>query len=234
MIFTKIISIDTYIFGDLAKDYYCNDKRRKNQAVGFIDYFIQKGYIPFFSFHHLEEILQYENDREIFNRWSLIKKFPMVAWFCGCNDKEILGSIFDIQSTEVKYLASREIKGFKDVVSSVRDELIRYSSGEEFVSQFEDVYFRLRDLGMVDTQRSKAIESISHARDKKIDKIKLSTLNTSALKSKSEVNDFLNIYVSSIEESILKIGDKKLVEHRYVAERFVDEVRNRSDSFFFG
>jgi transposase len=232
VIIPKLISIDTSIFGKIAKDYYCNDKRRSEEATRLVEYVIEKGFIPFLSFHHIQEILQHENDTEVFNRWSLIKHFPMIAWFCSHDNREILGSIFDIHLTEVKHLVNRKKQGLKSLLSDVKDDLIKYSSGEDFINQFEFVYCQLRDLGLVDNQRSKAIESLSHIRDKNIDKIKLSELNSSKLKSPSEVKDFFNGYAKRIEISLIEKGDQKLSNHTLVAQQFVEEVKSEGESFY--
>jgi hypothetical protein len=229
MILTKLISIDTSIFSSLAKDYRCDDKQRKGQATKFIEYLNSNGFIPFFSFHHIQEMLQHESDDEIYFRWSLIKRFPMVAWFCSHNDRAALGSIVDIHATEVKYLAKTKNLDTKSLLSKVKKDLLRYSSGDDFVSAFENVSLELRYLGLIDAQQkeAKAIESLSHTRNPEIDKIKLSVLNSSKLKSPAEALRSFNELERSIKNTLIERGDQKLTDQGMIARQFINDVKSQ-------
>lgn len=102
MILPKVIAIDTYVYEKVAKDFYNHDSGRYKRALYFIDFITNNGLIPFLSLHHLEEILQHENDMIVQDRLSFIRKFPAVAWLKSVNNSGIVGGILDIQSMELK------------------------------------------------------------------------------------------------------------------------------------
>ena len=232
MIHPILISIDTSIYGEAADDYYCNDRRRSESAKKFVEFVVDKGLVPFFSYHHIQEILQHDNDTVVFNRWSLIRKFPTVSWFCSHANKTFIGSAFDIHVAEVKYLTGESMQGVKEIIRNVKNDLIMYSSGEDFVNQFEPVCRELRNHGYIDIQQSKSIESISHVRDKRIDKIKLSDLESLVLKSPIEVEKSLSSHKKHIEELLVEKGDIKLTNHASISEQFVDYVKDKGNLFY--
>jgi len=227
-----LISIDTSIFGKLARDYFCDDKAKNQNASETIAYLNENGFVPFISFHHIQEILQHENERVVFRRWSLINKFPIVAWMCSYEDSKILGSIFDIHQLEVKHLLENKNRTFDELISHFKTRLVQYSTGEEFVTIFEPVYCQLRDLGLVDIQRSKEIESLSHVRDKEVDKIKLTQLNHSMLKNPEEVRSYMAKYEKDLSSLLEDKGDSKLKNHKSVASKFVTEVENVGQALY--
>lgn len=231
MILPKLISIDTSIFGEIAKDYYSKDRIKSEVAVGVIGHLIAQGLIPFISFHHVQEILQHESDEVVFERWSLIKKFPTVAWMCSYNDENILGSIFDIHKMEINNLLKNPL-GFEKLFSEFRNKYVKYSSGEDFINKFELVYCEIRDSGMIDIQRSKEIESLSHIRDKCVDKIKLSELLNSKLRSPDEAEVILAQHENQIRDLLDSNGDKKLLNPIAVARAFIQKIKMESNALY--
>ncbi len=224
MILPKLISIDTSVFGIIAKDYYSRNNKRSEKAHQVVSHLNSKGYIPLLSFHHIREILQYQDDEVVFNRWSLIKKFPTVAWICSIKDENVLGSIVDLHELEIQLLLENKNDHLARFTDLVRSKYIKYSSGEEFVEHFEPLYCQIRDLGMIDIQRGKEIESLTHVRSKNIDNTKLFELFDSRLRTPQEVRAFMREFESNLVESLKQVGDAKLTSPQSVAKSFVDEV----------
>jgi hypothetical protein len=225
VILPKLISIDTSIFGEIAKDYYSKDRMKSDVAANVISHLIKQGLTPFISFHHVQETLQHENDEVVFERWSLIKKFPTVAWMCSYDDENVLGSIFDIHKMEINNLLENPQCGVEGLFGEFRNKYVKYSSGKDFVDKFEAIYCEIRDCGMIDIQRSKEIESLSHIRDKGVDSTKLSELFDYRLRSPNEVEAFLPQYEKQTRGALESHGDKKLLDPAAVAKAFVQEVK---------
>jgi len=224
VVLPKLISIDTSVLGDIAKDYYSRNRKRSEKAHQVISHLNSKGYIPLLSFHHIKEILQYKDDEVVFNRWSLIKKFPTVAWICSSRDENVLGSIVDLHELEIKLLLENKNDHLERFTNLVKSKYIKYSSGLEFIDHFESLYCQIRDLGMIDIQRGKEIESLTHVRSKNVDNTKLSDLFDSRLRTPEETRAFMRQFQSNLVESLIQVGDKKLSDPQSVAESFVDEV----------
>lgn len=223
LITPKVISIDTSIFGDFARDYYSANEIRRSNARQLIQYMSSKGLVPFISFHHIEEILQHRSDTVVFDRWSLLKRFPAIAWLNAYSDSNALGSILDIQTAEVKYLVDNG-DSIDNLIKYVKHKLVNYSSGEWFVNQFEDAYCTLRESGQVDIQSKKIIESLSFVQNKNVSKTKLSTLNSSRLKKPEEVSEYFRSHRSHLTQELIEKGDKKLKKPSIVASEFIEDV----------
>jgi len=93
----RLMSIDTSIFGKLAKDFYSRNSKRSDNAKEVVRFLNENGLISFITIHHIQEILQYENKEIVFGRCSLISKFPTVASMCSfktVSDPILLWNIF--------------------------------------------------------------------------------------------------------------------------------------------
>lgn len=220
----KLISIDTSIFGVLAKDYFSSDLIKRQRAKLTVDYINHSGFIPFFTFHHIQEIIQHKNRGVVFNRWSLIKKFHTVAWLSCYEDSNILGSVIDIHKLEVKSCIDFGFVDLAHLRAIIREQLIKYCVGEWFVDNFERVYMQLRDIGAIDLNRNKEIESLSHIQDKRINSLKLSELNKSKLRPKHELIDFLQRHQKKMEAGLLSQGDKLLRDAKQSSQYFTGSV----------
>ena len=232
MILPKLISIDTFVFGKLAKDYYSGNDKKSTKARGVVRFMIDNGLVPFITHHHIQEILQHGNETVKFNRWSLIGKFPTIAWVSGFHDSSVLGSIYDIHQLEVAYLLNNANPPQEKLEDKFKNRLLQYSSGAEFTDQFEYVYSEVNRLGYLDSQRNKEIESISHLQDRKINETKLSELNNSTLKNPSEVTSYLEGYKNNLIAKLRSNGDIRLDNHSLIASDFIEEVRTTAQSLY--
>lgn len=232
MILPKVIAIDTYVYEKVAKDFYSRDSGRYKRALSFIDFITNNGLIPFFSLHHLEEILQHENDMIVQDRLSFIRKFPAVAWLKSVNNSGIVGSILDIQGMELKRIIETPDIKIPDLISEVWKELIQYSSGEEFLDRFEDLLWQLRESYPFETQSKKITASISHVVNDKTGKEKLEELKLSELRTFEEAQSIGGLFRKSLESKLIKRGDKKLEKTKQVAADFVSEVMRKGAKMY--
>ncbi len=220
----KLIAIDNSILAKVEKDYHSRDLARQQKAIEFIKNITRQGYLPIFCFHHIEEILQHENEHVVSKRLSLIKKFPSVAWIRSVSQKIPIGSIIDIQGGEIQKISKNPDITLPELIEHVRKELISYSTGPEFIEIIQPVCDVIQQLKLLDIQKGKAVDSISHIRDPQIDKIKLSALKTGQLKNQNEVSSSFkhlkNNYLSELE----KRGDKNLRDHEGAISNFLQSV----------
>lgn len=229
---SKLISIDTSIFGDIAKDFFSENELLHLKARDTVNHLVINGFIPFITFHHILEILQHDDTDTVLNRWSLFREFPFIAWLRSCDEDAGLGSIVDIHKIEVS-LTVDGLGGDVDLLAkTVKDTLVCYTKGDAFVELFQEVYMQIRELGVLNQQRSKEIESISHASDKDIDKIKLSTLFDYQLRSPSDMVTSLKCFERNLCESLQKSGDSKLANPEAVAANFTAKVLHGSIDLF--
>lgn len=220
----KLIAIDNSILGKISKDYYCKNLDKQKKAFEFIKNIKQQGLVPIFCFHHIAEILQHENKKVVFNRLSLISKFPQVAWVKSVSQNMSIGSINDIQGTEIQKIVASPDISISELIEAVRNELILYSTGSSFSEMIKPECDVIRGLNLIDTQKSKAVDSISHVRDPNIDNIKLSVLKKSRLKTTDEVQSSFSKLKKQYLSELHERGDKKLKEHNGVVSNFLYSV----------
>lgn len=224
MISPNLISIDTSIFGALAKDYFSGKTEKRKSAKETIDFINQSGLVPFFSFHHIQEILQHKNRGVVFNRWSLIKRFHCVAWLSSFDNSEILGSSIDFHKCEVELALNKKLLCSATLREFIVGKLVNFCAGEDFVEKFEDVYMQLREFGLIDANRNREIESLTHIQDPKIDSIKLSELHKSKLRPIQEMISFLGVAQNNTELKLRACGDESLHSPEQSAATFTKSV----------
>ncbi|MFA7165612.1 MAG: hypothetical protein WC124_07210 [Desulfoplanes sp.] len=220
----KLFAIDTSILGKVAKDYYSQDQSKIKKALKFMSTITEKGLIPLFCMHHFQEILQHDNDYIVSNRLSLIKKFTQVAWIKPSDPQGLIGSIIDIQGTEISVLLDNPGIVSTELISKVRKKLIAYSSGNTFIDNIQKKLLKLRELNLFGTQKSKAVSSLSHVTDPKIENIKLSTLHHSVLKKPLEIEQSIKLLRETLNQELANRGDKKLVKHDEVIAEFIQLI----------
>lgn len=232
MIKPKLISIDTSIFGNIAKDYFSKNKQAAQKARQTISYLTDNGFIPFVCLHHIQEILQHKDDRVVFSRWSLIKRFPIIAWMSSYGDSRVLGSVFDIRKIEIMLTLNGLNSDSIGLKEEIKSKYIKYSTGDEFTDKFEETYQQIRDLRIGDIDRVKELESLTHIKDKEIESIKLSTLLDSQLLAPEVVSANMGRYKNDYEEKLSLQGDVSLLTTATLAEKFVQEVVEESKGLY--
>lgn len=220
----KLIAIDTSILGKVAKDCNNQTQSRRRKALKFLSTITYRGLIPFFCMHHFQEILQHDNDSVAYNRLSLIKRFPQVAWVKPSSTEGLVGSIIDVQGTEISKILNDPGISIETLIAEIRQELISYSSGESFINSIEKELIALRKLNVFSTNKSKAISSISHIRNSNIDNLKLSELHRSQLKSPREVNKSMELLRETLKQELKKRGDRKLENQGETIDQFLKLV----------
>lgn len=227
MIVTKLISLDTSVFGAIAADYFSRDNLVARKVVQFL---IDNGFIPLFSIHHIAEHLQCSDIKVIDKRFSLIRSFPVVAWIKG-GVSGLPGSIIDLMGSEIS-LMQDGVKDPSEILQKSKQYLIRYGSGEDLICRHEEILWTTRALGCFKLQRSKAIDSLVHVANRgvlseRLYDIKKYKRNTSieALKKFDELKRV-------ITDNLVKSGDKKLEKVPEVTDWFIGQVKADAQDLF--
>lgn len=229
----KLIAIDNSILGKISKDYYSGDLVKQKKAIEFIKNCKTQGYLPVFCFHHIEEILQHENEHVVSKKLSLIKKFPCVAWIKSVSQNFSVGSITDILGIEIQKISQSPDITLPELVEYVRNELVSYSTGSEFIEMIEPECHAIHKFSLLDIEKGKAVASISHVRNPEaIEKMKLSDLKTSQLKNKNEMSGSLNQLGNHYLSELEKRGDKKLRDREGAVSNFLQKVRESVEEVY--
>lgn len=220
----KLIAIDNSILGKVSKDFYSENLENQTKALDFFDNIKLQGLVPLFCFHHIAEILQHENENIVSAKLSLIANFPQVAWVKSISQNLSIGSIIDIQGAEIQKAISSPSISLSELVETVRNELISYSTGSDFIEMIGPECYVIREMNLIDIQRGKAVDSISHVRDPNIDKVKLSVLKKSRLKTNDEVLGSFGVLKNKYLSELHERGDRKLEGHDGIVSNFLHNV----------
>lgn len=222
----RLFAIDTSILSKVVDDFFNTSNDKRGKALKFLSTLADRCLIPLFCMHHLQEILQHENDSVVLKRLWFIKKFPQVAWIKPSSPEGLVSSIIDIQGNEILKLMDSPKSSIHQMTSEIKQHLIEYSSGARFVNRIENELLALRGLKVFEIQKAKAISSITHVIDQKINNFKLNELHRSKLKSFKKVNESLGQLRFILKEKLLKRGDEKLENHDQLIDKFINEVTN--------
>lgn len=224
LIVPRLIALDSSIIGNVARDFYHSKQQNQKKAMHFLDCLSSKDLIPLITWHYIEELLQHNDEAVVDNRMRFIKSLPMVAWFGSVNSQGVVGSILDIQATELSWLIDNPSITLAVVIQQTKDKLLKFGSGQDLVSVFnydEETRKQIRENLAHRQERKREIASISHAIVS--DKEPNSSSNWQ-LRSPEEAIKVLGILQDNLEGHLITRGDKKLSDHKSVAQEFIKDV----------
>lgn len=228
LIIPRLIALDSSIIGNVARDFYHSNEHNPKKARHFLDYLSLKNLIPLITWHHIEELLQHNDEVVVDNRIRFIKSFPMIAWFSSVNSPSIVGSILDIQATELSWLIDNPSTSLEVVIQKTKDKLLKFSSGQDLVSIFnydEETWKQFKENLAHRQDRRREIASIGHAKFIDMQSNKVSDFTNKRLRKPEETTKTLDILEANLERELINHGDKKLSGHKSVAQEFINEVK---------
>lgn len=220
----NLITIDTSILAKVTKDLLSKNEDSIKKAKDFISSIITKGFVPFFCFHHFQEILQHNDEAVVISRLSLIKRFPMIAYLKPRSEDGLVGSIIDIHGAEITKLIKNQNVPFKNMIREIRDDLIVYSDGESFLKSIKNELLELKNHVLFSTNKSRAVASIAHISDTIADNVKLSDLHRSKLKNSQEIEDSMKLLRNKLKKDLLEKGDRKFSNWDDEIDKFISLV----------
>ncbi len=130
----KLFAIDTSILGKVASDYFSPVSSKSKKARKFLSTIADRGLVPLFCMHHFQELMQHKNDLKVLNRLRFIKKFSQIAWVKPSSPEGLVGSIIDIQGSEMLRLIDNPQISLHELISETRKQIIDYSTGEYLIN----------------------------------------------------------------------------------------------------
>jgi hypothetical protein len=228
LIIPRLIALDSSIIGNVARDFYHSNEHNQKKARHFLDYLSLKNLIPLITWHHIEELFQHNNEVVRDNRIRFIKSFPMIAWFSSVNSPSIVGSILDIQATELSLLIDNPSISLEVVIQKTKDKLLKFSSGQDLVSIFnydQETWKQYRENLAHRQERRRKIASIGHAKFIDMKSNKFSDFINKRLHKPEETTKTFDILEANLERELLNHGDKKLSGYKSVAQEFINYVK---------
>lgn len=236
LIIPRLIALDSSIIGNVARDFYHSNQQNQKKAMRFLDCLSSKNLIPLITWHHIEELLQHNDEAVVDNRIHFIKNFPMVAWFDSVNSQGVVGSILDIQATELSWLIDNPSITLEVVIQKTKDKLLKFGSGQDLVSIFnydEETWKQIRENLAHRQERCREVASIGHAKMGDDETEKLTKLSDWQLRSPEETLRELKKLGIKLEKDLMDRGDKKLSDHKLVAQEFIKDVYKHGTRLYY-
>ncbi len=124
----KFVCLDSSTWGHLSKD-----RKKDSHAQRIIPILNLGTLVPYFTWHHIEEICQHADDLIYENRVSLIHSLRFVAFPKQSRQIANVGNIIDLQSFEIMAMLHNPTLSFEQLTNIVRPNITNgFCSGREF------------------------------------------------------------------------------------------------------
>jgi hypothetical protein len=212
----------------MNKDYWSN---KRENVIRVIDHLTDCGYIPFITFHHIEEFLLQEDDKgSVGKRLAFLKQFPIVAHSMSYShilNSDDIGTILDLNILETKTLIEQNIPIGKEFVSIISDNLVRYVDTAKFIEEhsqyWEELYIQCAMRNF--KSRRREIASFSHITLKEYGRVKTDNLGKlNFLPPVEEREEVLGRLQNTFRHGIEKYGDRKISQSEDMLNNFLSEI----------
>lgn len=223
LVFGRTICLDSATIGKLSYDYCSNDPKRNQAAKHIMSWLVDHGLFILITFHHIEELLQVEDERTVAERISLIKRLPVVVWPRRYDFSNGLGDIVDLISLEVEAIINSHSSTRQEIINIVKNDILRYGSGEDLVTCQYDEWMLLRPHWIDRISKKRQIASITHSGATN-ESVKLKEYRDRALRSKDEAFRITGLMARKLGNELKVKGDEKLKNPDLVAREFMKHL----------
>lgn len=226
MLSIKNIYIDTSHLNKLISDYWCSTtEHRRHKSREFLDKLESNGFIVFLSHHTLQELLAHENDDIVLERLNFIHNLPVLSTALEFNNNGVVGHWMDVLRAEIKFHLTDPEANYLTMCNSLKDQIIGHTSGPKLLNYASETYLALRDIGEFETQSAAEHESLLQSNEgRSIDNVKIRNLDNYQFKTKAEIAHHKSDYIERTTNSLIKHGDKKLINRESIAKDFAGKV----------
>lgn len=158
-----IVAPDTSHWANWIDDALGPDASKRDEARRLHARMLERGRIPFLSWHHLEELLCIESDGNARSRVAFLQSLPMVAWMRMPGANEGLGGIMEIMAGEALAFHSG-CEDLIDVRDWVRTRLMRTGTVTQAIGRENWVWDVARPEMMARRPRMGMVSALSDLR----------------------------------------------------------------------
>ncbi|MEM9409505.1 MAG: hypothetical protein AAGA30_00160 [Planctomycetota bacterium] len=156
----KFISLDTSTISKLAKSYFGDDRKARQNAISVRDGMIRANWFLTLTSDHLWELAQHSNENVVISRFKFLRTFDNLAWIWNF-EKTGIGCFLDIDCFEMNAFLEKGANTKHEIVDMVREQLLVVGSGTDlFRDEDYDLWLRLFDECKPGLARSQSVASI--------------------------------------------------------------------------
>jgi hypothetical protein len=228
----RLVALDSSQLGDLARDACSPDRARRQHAQRFCNALTAEAAVPLLCFHHIEELLQHENDGVVARRLSFLRSLPAVAWIVSADGTPGLGTIVDILAAEARAALANPALDAEGVRATARAKLIKVGSGEEAIASVEGFWPVLAAVARARAGKSREIVAITGGEIPAAPDVRVSQLTAGSLRDPMEAQRFTLEAQERLAADIAVRGDRRIADAGSVSGRFWDRVRSEAAGLY--
>lgn len=156
---SKIISLDTATWGNLARD-----KDRDVAARKLIRRLSVGDVIPFLSWHHIAELAHHGSEQVFRQRVALLRSLPFIGFLKQSQEKAYIGSIVDLRNAEIAEALADPTADHAKIIDRAKDKVTNgFASGLDLCRDNEEWWGIYRESFAKDFKRRNAeISALMH------------------------------------------------------------------------
>ncbi len=224
------VVLDSSHYASLARDWISPDEERREAARRFFPRLARQGWFPLLCLHHLEELIQHNDDALVDARLRYLISLPSLAWVRACGEFPGLGSVVDVMTAEVMAAYEYPAVDFLQVAQIAREQIISFGSPEDLFPDGFDGWQELRHVFVERQEGARRIAAISRWRSAEIDGTKISEFLSAPLRKSGRSSEILRNLRCNLEKEIADRGDRRISDPAMVAGEFFLDIAIRINS----
>jgi hypothetical protein len=218
------VAIDSSILAFWAQEAFSQDPEPQTRARAVLKSLLDSNWVAVLCWHHFEELIRHPALHVAADRVAFLKSLPYVAWIANLVERDELGSIADLFAAEVKAIVVSDNLGLPALLTSVRQDIVRYGAPTE-IATFEH-WRDLRPLLAAKAPSEQEIASIVHAESTIKDNAKIAGLKNAPARGRDSLKQFLSSQAMELERILSLRGDPRIADPKHTATKFTKIMSN--------
>lgn len=230
----KLLLLDTSHYSGLCADAASHEPGRRGRAQEFLDAMFRSGRVPVFCWHHLEELVQHENEDLVDSRLAYLRAMPYAAYVRPSDGLDTPGTVVDVFAAEAEVAFEHPQADVLEVRELARSRMFRFGNGRELIPEaFRD--WRAFQSVLDDHQEhARKVAAISRWRATSIDHKRIGSLLGHRLRSRADSNRILGALRDQLAAEIASRGDGRINDPDGMASEFFFEIARDGSALFSG
>lgn len=218
----RYIALDSYQLGEWARDHFSERAADRTEAAAFERWLELNGWIPLFCIHHIEELINHNDDSVALKRLRFIGNMNLVSWIN--NHENCIGGIVTLLAEEVRAAVQNPNSGISAIRDTAKSNIIQVGNGKTLLLNDPDAWLELRAEFASQAKKSREIVALSRLRIVDLRKKPISDLLKGRIRKGNDLRYQLELISKTIAVNIYQKGDRMIENPREVAEKFTDEI----------